>query len=152
MRIRSTKPEFIASLPLSERLAIAEHLPRLVFSGPIGNVKAWREMDRMDGFIRWSHACFIYHLFDGAGDPIYIGKALTASYRFQSHSRKPWWSEVRHLNLYIVSCESHKHDPCRDWGADPRKWMERMALLWERKAIIDLQPRHNIAHTSRAVG
>lgn len=157
MRIRSTKPEFwrspcVDSWYTSDRLVARGHLPRLVFSGGIGTVKQWRELDRIGDQLHVGHTSYIYHLFDKSGQAIYFGKAQTPSYRFQSHAtKKEWWPRVEHLNLYLVSCESHREEMCRGHGSKPGGVVERAALLWERKAISDVRPRHNISDNPEAV-
>lgn len=118
------------------------HLPRLVHSGPVGASTTWREWDiAPTGVLRIGPRAWIYHLFDTDGSPLYVGKAWRPQPRFQSHSRKPWWPDVAHLNLYALTCESHPGELCRD--------INRTALIWERHAIANMAPRFNIAHMPR---
>ncbi|MCV7004599.1 hypothetical protein [Mycobacterium gordonae] len=133
-----------------ERRLMLNHLPRLVFSdAPPPSTAAMRELDKTPSCVpRSSHRSYIYHFFDSAGEPVYFGKAAQPSYRFEKHKRKTWWPEVAHLNLYVVSCESHPEETCKGFGSDPRSALNRIAVLWERKAIIDVKPRRNLAGLS----
>lgn len=133
-------------LPLAERLLVNHHLPRLIYAGPIGRSKDWRGLDHhRPAALRYLFTRYIYHLFDSDGDAVYFGKATTLSYRFIAHARKQWWREVSLLNLYAISCENHREEPCKGFGDNPQSTLDRAALLWERKAIADVQPRYNIA-------
>lgn len=130
-----------------ERRIMLHHLPRLIFSGDIpASTRETRSLDGRPVAVNRIGLCsYIYHLFDQQGEPMYFGKTNQPSYRFEKHRRRPWWSEVAHLNLYIVTCESHLDEPCKGFGDNPRSTLERAATLWERKAILDIQPRYNIA-------
>lgn len=123
------------SMPWIEHRLLLDHLPRLIHSGPIGVRRDWNRWN-------WEFAQgverFIYHLFDGDGEPVYFGKAWCPLYRLEKHARKPWWPEVAHINLYSVSCEGHRDEPC-DVPLD------RVAVQWEHHAIRNVQPRRNIA-------
>lgn len=133
-------------VPTSERLMMQGHLPRLVFSGGIGNSRDWRALEgRHPSTPLGSFRGYIYHLFDSDGEPVYFGKTIYPSRRFVSHARKPWWASVAHLNLYIVSCDGHPHEPCRGSGFNPGDAIDRTTLLWEAKSINDVKPRCNIA-------
>jgi hypothetical protein len=145
-------PEFWRSASLEstfkyDRRVMFNHLPRLIFSGsPPPTTTEMRALDETPKHVpRRSFVSYIYHLFDSDGEPIYFGKADQPSYRLAKHKSKKWWEDVAHLNLYSVSCESHTDEPCKGYGSDPRSALTRIALLWERKAILDVQPRQNIA-------
>ncbi|SPX87659.1 hypothetical protein [Mycobacteroides abscessus] len=118
----------------AERLMMKNHLPRLVYAGPIGVRRDWHRWNH--NFCRFPASC-VYHLFGADGEVVYIGKTNCPLYRFEKHSRKPWWSEVAHLNLYVISCESHADEPCT-------YRLDSVAMHWEMKAIRDLQPPQNV--------
>jgi hypothetical protein len=122
------------------------HLPRLIYSGPIGDSTQWRELQRTMLTTRFGYSDSIYHLFNRNGTPIYVGKSAQIDRRFVTHAHeKPWWPKVRHAIIYRLTCESHSHEPCRGSWSRPWAPIERAALLWERAAIVDLRPRYNIA-------
>lgn len=130
----------------SEKLMMQGHLPRLVFSDTIGTSRDWRALEeRHPSTPLGSFRGYIYHLFDSSGDPVYFGKTIYPSRRFVSHARKPWWRDVAHLNLYIVSCDGHPHELCRGFGLNPGSAIDRTTVLWETKAINNVRPRYNIA-------
>lgn len=111
------------------------HLPRLVYAGPLGARKEW---NRWNWKFAGSREMCIYHLFNSDGEPLYFGKAWCPLYRFEKHQRKPWWPAVAHLNLYKVTCESHRQKPCR---SD----LDHVAIEWEHYAIARVKPVHNKA-------
>lgn len=115
---------------LEVRLYMLAHMPTLVYSGPPGGVRVWRELPHQ--------AEGIYHFFDTEGDPVYVGKTCNPSQRFLKHRERPWWRGVSLLNHYVVTCYDHPNLPC------DRTMLERTAFQWESHAIEHLQPRENI--------
>lgn len=134
-----------AELPASERRLMYGHLPRMIYSGQIGNSAHWRTFEDADMPLKLGISSYIYHLFDADGEPIYFGKTDYPSRRFVVHARKAWWKTVDYINLYVVSCESHRDEACRGFGGNTRAPIVRATMLWEAKAIRDIQPRYNIA-------
>ena len=75
--------------------------------------------------------CFVYVLFDDAGEVVYVGKSFRPGNRFDRHRRKPWWDAVATIAILQID------------GPD-RYLVERAAFAAELDAIHTLHPRHNI--------
>jgi hypothetical protein len=112
------KPEFV------DRRSFT--LPRLIYSGDMLDPHEIHEAAPMG----WSVA-FVYHVFDTAGEVLYVGFTETPLNRWQAHRRKAnWWDSATMLNLYQVD------------GRD-RNTAQNGARRWESRAIHGALPRFN---------
>lgn len=75
-------------------------------------------------------AHFVYRLYDGHGDVLYVGCTSSLPGRVRSHSTsKTWWSDVRAM----------------DWDCIEDK---DAALAHERRQIALLNPPHNTRYAN----
>lgn len=74
----------------------------------------------------------VYRLLDHSGDVIYVGCSQHLKKRLREHRRKTWGDEIAAFTVEEIASRS-------------------AALEHERMTIAALQPKHNVAHTSRWV-
>lgn len=74
----------------------------------------------------------VYILVGDHDRPIYVGASRDVARRVGEHRRKPWWSEVRDLEVY----------PQPDW---------EIALHVEHGLIAEYAPRHNVQSSDLAI-
>lgn len=129
MRIRSTKPEFWRS----GRIASVDW--EVIYDGPIPK--------RVNGIAPMSSTCeYVYLLFDGRDDLLYVGRSFRPADRFTKHRRKSWWSDVN--GVVIIRVAELPMNLRR-----PRERVGPNTVLLEACAIAELHPRANVAAPAR---
>ena len=127
---------------------MAMHAPADLFDGPITDLSKWlkkaatvnrcyRKLCMATDERDPGPAGYVYVLgsSDLAHRPVYVGKTVNPSMRFNAHRRREWWSRVEHARVSFIDCRGH--ELCTPTVRD------RVLLDWEAVFIDAFEPDAN---------